>query len=304
MPLAFTDVTEGVVLTFINNHSDGRTKRQSFHTAKVTKVTGRTVFLEDLERTVPAFGGGTRPVRYRLTRSNWDRRQVHHVTTASGLPRRPRTTASRIAQAAIPAVPERPLVRDLVTVTTQGGPIRVHSRGCTDIRRDVRAWRSTPRAVRVADRVSLIWPMVADILAEDPNLDVAYYDDPEEFHFLPCCGRLPWKAAGASYGHYPTESPRPGVQHVIQVLTRAGHVPATFLGVPEEQPTGFVARSYGDHVEVLHLQDGHTVAPGTGRGHREQLAAYARTLTEAGLRPHNLLRLISVPLHDRALQPA
>lgn len=301
--LTFDDIHPGEVLTFVNTHTDGRrrARRQTTHTAKVTKITERTIFLDDIEATRPGLDG-PRPVQYRITRSAWHERQVRRITE-SDLPQR---GTSGIAQASPPAPTT---VHTLVTVDTQGGPTRVHRAGCPDIPRDARRWHTAaPRAHKVVDRAGLLRPLVEDFLIEDPTLGLSYYDNPDEFHFVSCCPPLPWRAEGAAFGHQIHHADHPGVQQVVAALTRGGHTPATIVGdyeksTPQEQANGFLAYPHGAQIYVAHLQDGHDRVPKTRDFHHRALAAYARTLTaSAGItvlgRPLRVLRL-QVTYHVR-----
>lgn len=281
MDLTFDTVAPGDVLTFINTHSNGGARTRSTHTARVTKKTERTVFLDDVHDTQDGIDG-PRPVRYRLTRKTWADRRVRR-TTAEGLPRRGRTATSRVADAALR--PATPTVHTVVTVTTQGGPTRVHTAGCGYIDRDALKWHSTPRTHQVVDRAGLIRPMVEDLLAEDPGLDLDYFDNDEDFLYAACCPRLPWRALGACFGHQPRDSDNPRVQKVVAALTAEGHTPATVVGDYDDpeaqvQANGFLAYSRdSEQVHIAHLRDGHDVNPTTRTFHHQTLAAYAATLS-------------------------
>lgn len=282
MALTFDDIRVDEILAFVNTRSDGRTSAQSTHTGRVAKITEKMVFLDDLTATQPG-PDGERPVRYRIARAAWDTRQVTRVTD-SGLPRRGKDNPSRVAAARIR--PARVPVHTLVTVTTQGGPTRVHRAGCSDIHLDARRWNSTPQTHQVVDRAGLIRPMVEDLLAEDPTLDLDYYDCEDEFVFVACCPRLPWRANNAAFGYQIRHTEHIAVQKVVAALIADGHTPATVVGdydIPGEQvqANGFIAFPRGaDGVYIAHLHQGFDLAPGRAF-HHKKLAAYARTLDDA-----------------------
>lgn len=293
MGLTFDNVSVGDVLTFVTS----RERAEFTRTARVVKITDKTLVLTDVTGVTDSIGN--RPVRYRILRTGWERRQVRR-TTPEGLPRRGTTNTSRVAAAALR--PAAPALRTVVTVTTQGGPTRVHAAGCPDITLDARRLDSTPQTHQVVDRAGLIRPLVQDLRTEDPDLD--RFD--EEFRFLACCPRLPWRALGACFGHQPRHSNNPHVQHVVAALTKAGHVPATIVGdynQPQPQATGFLALPRGeDQVYIAHLQAGHDLEPATRAFHHRALAAYHRTLTghpdiTVLGRPTRVLRTRITPTH-------
>lgn len=282
MALTFDDVQPGDILHLVNTRSDGRTSAQSTHTGRVTKITEKMLFLDDLTATQPA-AGGHRPVRYRIARAAWDNRQVTR-TTNTGLPRRGTNNPSRIAAAHIRTTPTP--VHTVVTVTTQGGPTRVHAQGCSDIHRDAALWHSTPQTHQVVDRAGLIRPLVQDLLDEDPTLDLDHYDCEDEFAFVACCPSLPWRATGAAFGHQTRHSDHRDVQAVVAALIADGHTPATVVGdydTPGEQTqaTGFITFPRGrGGVYIAHLTRGFDLTPDRAFHHKE-LTAYARTLANA-----------------------
>lgn len=279
MALTFDDIKTDEILTFVNHRTDGRTRTQHTHTARVTKITNKTVFLDDLTATTESLTG-PRPVRYRLTRAGFHTRKAQR-TTATGLPRRGKNTTSKVAQARLRPTP--PTVHTLTTVTTQGGPTRVHAAGCPDIARDTAQWHSTPQTHQVVDRAGLIRPLVQDLLTEDPELDLGHYDHPDEFRFISCCPHLPWRATGAAFGHQTRHSDNPRVRQVVAALIAAGHTPATVVGDyddPQPQATGFMAFPRGqDHVYIAHLHNGHDTDPTDQSFHHWALDTYARTLS-------------------------
>lgn len=277
MSLTFDDIAVGEVVTFVTS----RDKKWITRTARVVRATDKMVFLDDVTITT-RDRTGTRPVRYRISRTGWDRRQVHR-TTPEGLPRRGTTNTSRVAAAALR--PAAPTVHTVVTITPRGGTTRVHTAGCGYIDRDALKWHSTPRTHQVVDRAGLIRPMVEDLLAEDPGLDLDYFDNDEDFLYAACCPRLPWRALGACFGHQPRDSDNPRVQKVVAALTAEGHTPATVVGDYDDpeaqvQANGFLAYSRdSEQVHIAHLRDGHDVNPTTRTFHHQTLAAYAATLS-------------------------